>query len=137
MKHGIVTNGRTTTYYGNAATDLLVRQTAAHTYSKKEAIERLRASSSVSFFERLVEALKRVNSTFTEKELVTLRKHVEKEAARREAEALANRKADIRRNPKSKTPTTSRCMLCMKTLKGSEYYDGGRGHRTHVVCAEG
>ncbi len=136
MKHGIVHNGRSTTYYGNDATRYLAHRSAVFTFSKKEAAQKLRNAMSVGFRMLLAEELKAQGYSFSETYLKRLNKKTEAEEKKHAEEQLAHQKGQLRQFPTTTKPTSSKCVLCRKPIKkGTEYHDGEKGNRAHVVCA--
>jgi len=137
VKHGIVTNGKTTTYYGNAATTAMARMMASHCFSQEEAREAVERSCG-ELREALIEALVAKGYVFKKKWLDELREKEKKEEGEARERARARHRAKYREFPVETRTTRSKCRLCRNYIrKGEPYHDGGvRGGRAHARCVE-
>lgn len=135
MKHGIVTNGRTTTYYGNEAQNYLARQAAMFCADQKAATELVTNCTGPNYRAALVDELQKMGYKFTKKLIEELNQRDAANEAKLLAKLLAEKKARFRNFELTDTQTGSKCEFCkLKIKKGSTYYDGGRGARAHVAC---
>jgi len=136
MRHGMVTNGRTTTYYGDDAQRMMARMSAQYCTSQAEADEKVEKVTSVYVRKYLVEALERVGYKFDPAKLAEYNARDEKMEAEQKAAAIVRHKARHRENPVLTKTTSSKCNFCQKRItKGQQYHDGGKGQRAHVACA--
>jgi hypothetical protein len=135
MKHGTVTNGRTTTYYGNDAQSYLARQAAMFCADQKAATELVTNCTGPNYRAALVDALQKMGYKFTKKLIEELNQRDAASEAKLIAKHLAKKKESFRSFELADTPTGSKCEFCkLKIKKGTTYYDGGRGARAHVAC---
>jgi hypothetical protein len=137
MKHGVVTNGRTATYYGNEATRFMARMSATYCNSQKQAVEMVENARG-GHRKVLVEELQKLNYVFDKKWLDELYQKEEQEELEAQERARAKARAKYRAFPIEEKTTRSKCKLCGKfILKGAQYHDGGRVEgRAHVACAK-
>lgn len=136
MKHGVVTDGRTTTYYGNSATRYFASQSALYTRDQEEATSKVEASRG-DMRKILIEELEKLGYKFNKK---WLKEQYDKEEAEEEEAKLRWAKTvreKMRKHPLGTKSTRSKCSICRGTISKSEdYHDGGVGHRAHVRCCK-
>jgi len=139
MKHGIVTNGRTTTFYGNAATMYVVRQAIASCFTLAEVEERLKNASSVMRPFYIEEALRQKWKISAE-----LFSWMEEDDKRQEEEQKKIIHKNIVRylasstKKKAKSRLSIPCFLCGGEIKGGQEYHAvtydRKAYRGHKEC---
>lgn len=136
MKHGIVTNGRNTTYYGNEAQKYMARQAAMFCDDQERATRYVTECGSPDYRAALVSELRKMGFEFDEKLIDELNQRDIAAEAKTASERLAKLKETYRDTyPEVSMRTTSKCAFCKLGIKkGTSYYDGGKGRRAHTTC---
>lgn len=136
MKHGITSNGRTTTYYGNDAQQYMARQAALFCLDKIQAVEMVKNARTPGYRGVLVEELAKQGFTVSKKSIKAFDAADVARMAKERAEELAKVKSIYREYPLSSVSTSSKCSFCKRSIaKRTAYYDGGKSRRAHVGCA--
>lgn len=158
MRHGVVTNGRTTTYYGSAAVSALAQMSAAHTDTWKEAEKKI-LSSKGAYRQALIDVLvgrslsldgkyrNYKNFEITSDLQAKLDATAEQERLAEEKakqKAVRRHKQELREKLKGKSakiarysPNIRSCSLCGKViLIGHKYKSVGKRY-AHDACARG
>lgn len=119
MKNGMVTNGRTTTLYGNTATQWLANQSAAFVASKDEAIEKIRSAGG-NFRECLIVAFRARGFDIPEELVEQLREEEAEKERQVVARVRAAKAAEWRAEPLIPATTRSLCKRCDQPIKKGE-----------------
>lgn len=135
MKEGVVSDGRTTTYYGNAANLVMAQMSMQYTNSQEEAEEKILKAGGV-YQLALMEVAPKYGFTITDE----LKAQVEKKQAEYKAQEEAFRidaikkKLGARPVKVAKRLLSQNCVLCKQPITPLQGYHDGTKAKAHSVC---
>lgn len=137
MKHGIVRSGRTTTYYGDDANNMMARISASHTYTQEEAEKKV-LSAGGKYRTALIAELEHIRFKFDHEPFKTkLAEQVAEEKVRAKQRHREARLADLRRGVTriAKMPLKIPCGYCKTPILKDQAYWRYSRQRAHLKCA--